>query len=178
MSNIAYVIAMDMREETQAASGVGPANTVAKPMAVPGRVYFGALVVGVAIAGLVALGVLGADEAPKTTDFRFTRGLELAPGEDARLRGALTALAAQPDRLVRITGHTGQQGDAAANLDLSNERAAFVASIAQAMGLPSDRILSVAGVGGGDPLPKPNGTTEREWERSLSRVTVTDQAAP
>ncbi len=166
---------MDVREKNETGSG---AVTEIRPMAVPRRVYLGAILAGAAVAGLAGLGLLGADQAPKSADFRFTRGLELAPGEDARLRGELAVLAANPDRLVRITGHTGQQGDAEANLELSKARADFVAEIALTVGLPDERLLSVVGVGGGDPLPKESGSTDREWERSLSRVTVSDQAAP
>lgn len=154
------------------------ATRPAPPMAPPRRVFVGAVLAGIAVAGLVSIGLLGAKEAPNTHDFRFTRGVEFAPGEEARLRGHLTSLAGQPDRLVRIVGHTGQQGDTAANAELSAQRAAAALAIARDIGFPETRILSVAGVGGGAPLAKSQDMTDREWQRSLSRVAVTDQARP
>ena len=154
------------------------ATRPALSMAPPRRVFVGAILAGFAVAGLVSLGLLGANEAPNTYDFRFTRGVEFAPGEEARLRGHLTLLAGQPDRLVRIVGHTGQQGDASANAELSDQRAAAALAIARDIGFPEARILSVEGVGGGAPLAMSQDMTDREWERSLSRVAITDQARP
>ncbi|MEO1239074.1 MAG: OmpA family protein [Pseudomonadota bacterium] len=154
-------------------------TTVASPgMGPPRRVFMGAALAGAAVAGLAAIGLLGAQAAPQTDVFRFTRGVEFAPGEEARLRGHLANLAAQPDRLVRIVGHTGQQGDPSANAELSEARAAAALAIARDVGLPETRLLSVAGVGGGAPLSRSQDMTEREWERSLSRVSITDQARP
>ena len=173
---------MDVRSESQLKRGPDAPEPSrrreATPMPTPRRVYVGAALVGLTIAGLVSLGVLGASEAPQSVDFRFTRGIALAPGEEERLRGHLSALAARPDRLVRVVGHTGQQGDADANMELSAARAGMAASLAEEAGIPQDRLLSVTGVGGGAPLEKSNGVSDREWERNLSRVTVTDQARP
>lgn len=173
---------MDLRNQTDhggaAATNANRVPNVVPPMRVPGRVYLGAVLAGIAVAGLVALGLIGAAEAPAQAEFRFTRGVEFAPGEEARLRGHLIELAADPDRFVRIVGHTGVQGDGDANQDLSEQRAAVAASVARDVGVPDERLLTVTGVGGGAPLANDQGLGHREWERSLSRVTILDQATP
>ncbi len=174
---IDYVKGMDVRTN-EPEQGQGTGASLVRPMPVPRRVYFGALLSGLVVAGLVTLGVLGAQLAPQSMDFRFTRGVELAPGEEARLRGHLADLASDPDRLIRIVGHTGVQGDADANLELSRSRAALAEAIARDVGVPASRLISIAGVGGGAPLAKEQGASDREWERGLSRVTISDQAAP
>lgn len=169
------------QKDPRGSSATTPRDAGSKPapaMAPPRRVFVGAALAGISVAGLVAFGILGADQAPQTDAFRFTRGVEFAPGEETRLRGHLASLAAQPDRWVRIVGHTGQQGDTQANAELSQLRAQAALSIARDVGLPETRILSVSGVGGGAPLAMSQGMTDREWERSLSRVAITDQARP
>lgn len=169
---------MDVRNDPRVERSGDKPLTRAEQMPLPRRIFVGAGLAGLAVAGLVALGVAGSAVAPQSETFRFTRGTEWAPGEEARLRGHLAALAANPDRLIRIVGHTGVQGDAEANQELSQSRALLALEIALETGLPEDRILSTTGVGGGAPLAQAQGITDREWERSLSRVTISDQAAP
>nr|WP_239479732.1 OmpA family protein [Actibacterium sp. 188UL27-1] len=102
--------------------------------------------------------------------FRFSRGAALAPGEEQRLRGFLSEAAANPRIGLRITGHTGTTGDAAANLTLSNVRANVARQMAQTLGIPDDNILFAGGVGGAN--PPPGDDSSREAQRAMARVTV------
>ncbi len=138
----------------------------------PARAIFGSFLAAAVVAAGTALGLIGAQDIPQAEDFRFTRGTTLAPGEEMRLRGYLTDVAADARIGFRITGHTGTRGDAAANLDLSESRARAVQAIAEDMGIDPARLTWAGGVGGADPLPRPDGVTDREWERDLSRTTV------
>ena len=138
----------------------------------PRRLFLAAGLSAVTVSAAVALGVLGALEVPQTAQFAFSRGTNLASGEEARLRGFI-AQALEDNRLeVVVTGHTSGQGDTEANLDLSAARAQMVADIAREMGLPGDRVTA-NGVGGGDPLARPDGMSDRAYQTLLSRVDVT-----
>ena len=144
----------------------------------PVRAILGAVLAGIVVAALVALDILGAASAPDTQTFRFTRNTTFAPGEEMRLRGFLTEVAENPELLIRITGHTGLQGAEDANTALSEARAQAAEQIAEEIGIPAARILSVEGVGGGRPTPRDQSQAEREWERAQSRVTVSAQVRP
>ncbi|MEM9247710.1 MAG: OmpA family protein [Pseudomonadota bacterium] len=124
-----------------------------------------------AAGGATALATLGGLTGTTTETFRFSRGTALATGEDARLRGVLADVLADARIAVTIVGHSGTQGDAAANLALSVERAEAVAAIAREMGVAAAR-LTVTGVGGGDPLPRTDGQSDRAFEAALARVDV------
>ena len=140
----------------------------------PRRLFLAAGLSAATVGGAVALGALGLVAKPETQSFAFSRGTNLASGEEARLRGFL-AKAAQDDGLaVIITGHTGSQGDAAANLALSEERAQAVVAIATDVGL-DPQALTVAGVGGGSPLPRVEGQSDRAYQTALARAEVTLQ---
>ena len=140
----------------------------------PRRTFVAGGLSAIVAGGAVLLGVLGFATQPRTASFRFARSTSLAAGEDARLRGFLSQ--ALPDDRVQvvIVGHTGDAGDADANLALSAERANVAATMAQMLGIPSDRI-SVAGVGGASPLPKLDGESDRAHQSRLARVEISLQ---
>lgn len=140
----------------------------------PRRLFLAAGLSAVTTGAAVALGLLGAVSVPQTQSFAFSRGTNLASGEEARLR-AFLAEATRDERIaVVITGHTGSQGDAAANLALSEERAQAVAAIATEMGVPPNA-MTVAGVGGGAPLARADGQSDRAYQTALARADVTLQ---
>ncbi|MDJ1006405.1 MAG: OmpA family protein [Paracoccaceae bacterium] len=140
----------------------------------PRRIFVAGLLAALLAGGTTALVSFGAVTAPDTETFRFSRGTVLAAGEEARLRGALAAAVADDRITVTVTGHSGTLGEAAANLALSEDRAERVRTIALDMGLAADRITA-SGVGGGAPLPREAGQSERAHEASLARVEVTLQ---
>lgn len=144
------------------------------PLLVPLRAIF-AIVASAAVAAMIAgLGLVGAVTVPDDEVFRFTRGTQFAAGEEARLRGHL-AKAAKDERIaVIITGHTGTQGDEGANIALSEDRANVAAALAEEMGVTADNIHA-GGAGGGSPLPKQDGMSDRAHQSTLARVEVTLQ---
>lgn len=142
--------------------------------ALPRRVFVAAGMSAVLAGSAIALSVLGGMSDVEASSFQFSRGVSLSAGEEARLRGLLAE--ALPDERVHVTivGHTGDSGDVAANLALSEERAALVQAMALAAGIGTDR-MTFQGVGGSAPLPKENGESERSYQSRLARVEVTLQ---
>lgn len=140
----------------------------------PRRAFLAAGLSAVLAGSGVALALFGGVSEVDADAFQFSRGVSLANGEEARLRGFLAA--ALPDERVHVTivGHTGDAGDAAANLELSEERAAVALAMAQDMGFPPDRITS-SGVGGASPLSKESGESDRAFQSRLARVEVSLQ---
>lgn len=138
---------------------------------IPRRVFVAAALAALTAGGAATLVTLGAATAPEKATFRFARGTALAPGEAERLRGLLSR-ALEDDRIaVRIIGHTGTQGDPAANLVLSEARASSLRDIAMGMNIDAARV-DATGVGGGAPLPKPAEESARAHEAALSRADV------
>ncbi|MEM6477775.1 MAG: OmpA family protein [Pseudomonadota bacterium] len=137
----------------------------------PRRVFVAAALSAACAGGAAGLAGLGVLSAPQSAEFQFSRGTSFASGEEARLR-ALLAEALADERLnVTIIGHTGDAGDPQANLALSDERAALALEIAQSMGISAAQ-LSAQGVGGGAPLARLEGESERAHQIRLARVTV------
>ena len=137
----------------------------------PRRAFLTAGLSAVLAGGLVGLGVIGGLSAVEADTFQFSRGLSFANVDEARLRGLLSR--ALPDERIHITilGHTGDAGDASANLSLSEERASLVEEMALDLGIARDRITS-RGVGGASPLPKTDGESDRAHQARLARVEV------
>ena len=109
--------------------------------------------------------------APESQHFNFSRGVTWAAQEGQRLRGFLAG-ALEDERIhVTILGHTGNTGDEAANLELSAARAEIARSVAQDLGIQADR-MTIQGLGGGRPLLKSDGESERAYQSRLSRVEV------
>ena len=82
----------------------------------------------------------------------------ITPASDQVLSDLLAVLTANADWKLRIEGHTDNFGDKAANLKLSNARAAAVAAWLTGKGIDAGR-LSVAGLGDTQPVG-PNTTEE------------------
>lgn len=82
----------------------------------------------------------------------------ITPASDQVLSDLLAVLTANADWKLRIEGHTDNVGDKAANLKLSNARAAAVAAWLTGKGIDAGR-LSVAGLGDTQPVG-PNTTEE------------------
>lgn len=143
-------------------------------MRMPRRMFIAAGLSALTAGAVVGLGVLGAVTTPQTETFQFSRGTAFVTGDEQRLRGFL-AKAARDNRVsVVITGHTGSQGDAGANLELSQARADVAAGLAREMGVEPTRIIA-AGAGGGAPFAQPSDLSDRAYQTALARVTVTLQ---
>ncbi|MEO8679903.1 MAG: OmpA family protein [Vicinamibacterales bacterium] len=82
----------------------------------------------------------------------------ITPASDAVLNDVLAVLTANADWKLRIEGHTDNVGDKAANLKLSNARAAAVAAWLTSKGVAAAR-LSAVGLGDTQPVA-PNTTDD------------------
>jgi outer membrane protein OmpA-like peptidoglycan-associated protein len=80
------------------------------------------------------------------------------PASDAVLNDVFAVLSANPDWKLRVEGHTDNVGDKAANLKLSNSRAAAVAGWLTSKGIDAAR-LSAVGLGDTQPIA-PNTTDD------------------
>jgi len=154
--------------------------SVVKPASpgVPRRAILGALLVSASLGAAAALGIAGAALRPAQEDFFFSRGTSFASGEAARLKARAADLAVDDRIILRITGHSGTQGDEAANLALSEERAEAARTIALAAGFPLRRIDWTGGVGGGAPLSRDADQSDRAYQTGLARVTLSWQVRP
>ena len=155
-----------------------PDQTIPQPIGLPRRYILGAVLAGGLVAAASGLGLIGYGSTPKSADFRFSRGIDLAPCEYAAAIGLISEYVVRPDIGFHITGHTGTSGASAANLTLSQSRADTVREMMMEQGVAPNRILSAIGVGGGSPLPRSADQTDREYQRSLSRVTITAVRLP
>lgn len=93
----------------------------------------------------------------------------ITPASDAVLNDVAAVLAANADWKLRIEGHTDNVGDKAANLKLSNGRAAAVAAWLTSKGIDATR-LTTAGLG--DTQPVAENTTEDGRARNRRVVLV------
>ncbi len=140
----------------------------------PRRAFFAAGLSAILAGSATTLAVIGGLSETEGGMFQFSRGVSLTSGAEVRLRGLLAR--ALPDERVHVTiiGHTGDAGDASANLSLSEERAALALAMAEELGIARDRITS-RGVGGASPLPREDGESERAYQSRLARVEVSLQ---
>jgi OOP family OmpA-OmpF porin len=93
----------------------------------------------------------------------------ITPASDQVLSDLLAVLVANADWRLRIEGHTDNVGDKAANLKLSNARAAAVAAWLTGKGIDAAR-LSVAGLG--DTQPVADNATEDGKARNRRVVLI------
>lgn len=93
----------------------------------------------------------------------------IAPASNDVLNDVLAVLVANPDWRLRIEGHTDNVGDKAANVKLSNARAAAVAAWLTGKGVDAAR-LSTAGLG--DTQPVAENTTEDGRARNRRVVLI------
>lgn len=140
----------------------------------PRRAFVAAGLSAVLAGAIVSLGIIGVLNAPHQEVFQFSRGLVFASDEEPRLRGFLARTLTDDRYYVVILGHTGDAGEADANLQLSSDRAALVATMAQELGVPLERVFS-QGVGGASPLARNEGESARAYQSRLARVEVTLQ---
>ena len=114
---------------------------------------------------------------------RFTRGgAQLAPGQTEALKTLTTdiqklaALAPTVSRTFRIEliGHTDTEGDDAANMALSRQRADKILSLLTSKQLPANSLTAV-GVGSLQPVRSESSETDKEFNRSVSfKVSLLD----
>ncbi|WP_366524395.1 OmpA family protein [uncultured Roseobacter sp.] len=138
------------------------------------RAFVGAVLSACCVGTLSTLGLIGARDAPETASFTFSRGTTFDVGQEQELREYLARLAADARIAILLSGHTGTRGDQQANIALSRSRARAVALIAQDLGISQDRIR-IAATGNAQPLPRPAGLSDREYQSMLARVTVSTQ---
>lgn len=137
----------------------------------PRRTFIAAILSAAVAGGAVTLAQMGGLTGVDAATFQFSRGAAWASGEEARLKGFLAPALADERISVAIVGHSGTQGDEAANLELSQTRADAAAALAQSIGLASHQITATA-VGGGAPLAQQDGEGARAYQTRLARVDV------
>ena len=148
--------------------------TPVKQALLPRRAFLAAGMSAVLAGAATSLAVFGGLSETDGDSFQFSRGLSLANGEGERLRGFLSGALADERIHVTILGHTGDAGDASANVTLSEARAELARQMAVDLGLPTDRITA-RGIGGASPLPKEDGESDRAYHSRLARVEVSLQ---
>jgi OOP family OmpA-OmpF porin len=114
---------------------------------------------------------------------RFIRGgSQLAPGQNENLKALiadvqqLATLAPTVGRTLRIEliGHTDTEGDDAANLALSRQRADKILFMLNSKRLPANS-LTAAGVGSLQPVRSETSEADKEFNRSVSfKVSLLD----
>ncbi|HMB59516.1 MAG TPA: OmpA family protein, partial [Xanthomonadales bacterium] len=98
-------------------------------------------------------------------DVLFETGeTELKPEAQTSLVEVVDLLQSEPDKKIRIEGHTDSVGDAAANVRLSEQRAQSVLDALVSLGVDGSRITSV-GMGEDFPIA----TNDTEEGRSKNR---------
>lgn len=142
-------------------------------MQFPLRYVLGAVLAALAVAGALALDVVGRSARIEPLTLQFTRGTTLAAGEAVKISAFAGDLIAEPRILFHVQGHTGDVGDADANLDLSRQRAELAAKLLEDAGVDPGQIAAVSGVGGARPLAELEDESAREHQRRMARVTIT-----
>lgn len=85
-------------------------------------------------------------------DVLFASGqVQLVEGGRSSLEEVVDLLQTEPDKKIRVEGHTDSRGDAAANLQLSEQRANAVREALISLGVASDRITAL-GMGENFPI--------------------------
>lgn len=90
----------------------------------------------------------------------------LKPGAEQELASLANVLQNSPKTHVKVEGHTDSTGDAKLNMDLSERRAAAVASVLQNKGIASSR-LKYAGFGASRPVAKNDSEDGRRRNRRV-----------
>ncbi len=92
---------------------------------------------------------------------------ELGPDSTKALIGALARLAAQPGRLIMISGHTDASGDSHVNQRLSLARAAAVRDWLQRMAGIADECVAIQGLAASQPVNADETTSGRTANRRV-----------
>lgn len=99
----------------------------------------------------------------------FEVGTRTSDAAGATIAAVADAALDAPSSVVVVTGHTGPEGDAEANLALSRERAKVIAEALRAAGVPGDRIL-VRGAGGSATPAAEDGESAASLARRAKRA--------
>jgi len=97
-------------------------------------------------------------------DVLFASGqAQLVEGARSSLEEVVDLLQTEPDKKIRVEGHTDSRGDAEANLKLSEQRAQSVVDALISMGVDKDRITAM---GMGEDFPIDSNETEEGRARN------------
>jgi outer membrane protein OmpA-like peptidoglycan-associated protein len=69
--------------------------------------------------------------------------VELLESAQASLAEVVDLLQSEPDKLIRIEGHTDSVGDSSSNVSLSDQRAAAVMHALVGLGVEASRVTSI-----------------------------------
>jgi outer membrane protein OmpA-like peptidoglycan-associated protein len=151
------------------------AGTALENLTLPGGVKLSALPGSI---GYNLASYLGSNESvPRTFVFdnlHFdTSSNALTAASSATLASVATVLKAYPSAKVKLVGYTDNSGDSAANLTLSQTRAAKVADSLAELGVNPDRITAV-GAGDANPVAD-NSTEEGRAKNRRTELVVTEK---
>ena len=103
-------------------------------------------------------------------DVLFASGkAQLVEGGRSSLEEVVDLLQTEPDKKIRVEGHTDSQGDAEANLQLSAQRADAVREALISLGVSSDRISSL-GMGEDFPIASNDDEAGRAQNRRVDVI--------
>ena len=103
-------------------------------------------------------------------DVLFASGqAQLVEGGRSSLEEVVDLLQTEPDKKIRVEGHTDSSGEATANLQLSEQRANAVRDALIAMGVSADRI-SATGMGQDFPIASNEDETGRARNRRVDVI--------
>lgn len=103
-------------------------------------------------------------------DVLFASGqAQLVEGGRSSLEEVVDLLQTEPDKKIRVEGHTDSSGDAEANLKLSEQRAQAVRDALISLGVASDRI-SAAGMGEDFPIASNEDEAGRAQNRRVDVI--------
>ncbi len=133
---------------------------------------FGLAILAATVAASFGLDRLGQAQQPVVLSVPFDRDVTLADGTAGTLDLAAGLMARNPGYRAFIEGHTGNLGDADANLDLSRRRAEAVDQALTEAGIDGDR-TEVLAIGSAAPLDRAEDESEAAYQRRLGRVEIT-----
>ncbi|MDV7144134.1 OmpA family protein [Tropicimonas sp. TH_r6] len=148
---------------------IHPGNAVIRKQKVIGRVALGLaiLFVGLSGAGLI----FPRWKAPDIRAVHFQVGSRLAAEDIPTINAVADLLLDAPGSIAIVTGHTGSDGDPAANLRLSRDRANVVVQELVTAGIPEDRIVA-RGAAGAAPPPQQPGESSASLAARTKRAEI------
>lgn len=107
-------------------------------------------------------------------DVLFASGeTTLQPEAEARLRDVVELLASEPDKQIRIEGHTDSTGSASANMRISRQRAEAVRDALIKLGIDATRVQAV-GMGEDFPIASNESADGRSQNRRVDVILLND----